>query len=294
MDVYSSAENTTGQAVEVKAGAKVIASGTFEGDHGDHVAFLVPETATEVVNTEVGSASIDFTNLHDLETAGVLNIRPIFKPCVFGGKKFPPCDLEKPADTEQALGKCILTPTFYDADYNEVKTAERPGRYGAIVHVETANGLKFNRFVTLYRAPEELLGRTLHPQFADVKLPQELGIDPAVAASHLRSTGDLFGYEFNASAGMNRGPDAAILLAWLSETKADAQPDLHRTGPSAADQKWWYGLKKKTGNLRTDYFVHLPPDYDKDPQKKWPVILFLHGSGERGYDLKLLARQPLA
>jgi predicted esterase len=254
---------------------------------------VVPQTATEVVSKEAGSAPIDFTNRPDLITAGVLNIRPMFKQSVFSGEKFPVCDLEKPADTEQALGKCMLTPTFYDAGYNEVKTADKPGRYGAIIHVGTASGQKFNRFATLYRAPEELLGRILRPEFTDIKLPPELGIDPTVVSSHLKSVGDLFGYEFRTSAGMNRGPEAAILLAWLSETKADNAPDLQRTGPSAADQKWWYGLKKKTGNLRTDYFVHLPPDYDKDPQKKWPVILFLHGSGERGYDLKILARQPL-
>lgn len=29
-----------------------------------------------------------------------------------------------------------------------------------------------------------------------------------------------------------------------------------------------------------DYFVYLPPDFEK--QDKWPVILFLHGNGERG------------
>ena len=286
VDVYSTEEGT----VQVKASSKVIASGAFDNSHA---AFLVPYTATEVSSEKSGKAPIDFTPLPDLVTAGVLNIRPIFKSCVFGGEKFPPCDLEKPLDTEQALGKCMLTPTFYDADYNEVKTALKPGRYGAIVHVETAGGLKFNRFVTLYRAPEELMGRALRPQFTDVKLPPELGIDPQVVSSHMRSVGDLFGYEFRTSAGLNRSPEAAILLAWLSETKADAQPDLERTGPNATDQKWWYGLKKKTGNLRTDYFVYLPPDYGKDPQKKWPVILFLHGSGERGYDLKILARQPL-
>jgi predicted peptidase len=35
-----------------------------------------------------------------------------------------------------------------------------------------------------------------------------------------------------------------------------------------------------TLNAERDYFVYLPPDYDK--QDKWPVILFLHGNGERG------------
>jgi len=33
-------------------------------------------------------------------------------------------------------------------------------------------------------------------------------------------------------------------------------------------------------NAERDYFVYLPPDFKK--QDKWPVILFLHGNGERG------------
>jgi predicted peptidase len=34
-----------------------------------------------------------------------------------------------------------------------------------------------------------------------------------------------------------------------------------------------------------DYLLYLPPDYNKDAAKKWPLILFLHGSGERGSDV---------
>ncbi len=36
------------------------------------------------------------------------------------------------------------------------------------------------------------------------------------------------------------------------------------------------------------YLVYLPADYDK--QEKWPLILFLHGAGERGDDLNLVKR----
>lgn len=31
-----------------------------------------------------------------------------------------------------------------------------------------------------------------------------------------------------------------------------------------------------------DYFVFLPRGYENDGEKKWPVMLFLHGNGERG------------
>ena len=34
------------------------------------------------------------------------------------------------------------------------------------------------------------------------------------------------------------------------------------------------------------YWLYLPPGYDADPQRRWPLLVFLHGSGERGNDLK--------
>ena len=34
------------------------------------------------------------------------------------------------------------------------------------------------------------------------------------------------------------------------------------------------------------YLLALPADYDKQPDHKWPLVLFLHGSGERGDDLE--------
>lgn len=37
------------------------------------------------------------------------------------------------------------------------------------------------------------------------------------------------------------------------------------------------------------YLIHLPADYDADPGRRWPLVLFLHGSGERGSELDLAA-----
>lgn len=36
--------------------------------------------------------------------------------------------------------------------------------------------------------------------------------------------------------------------------------------------------------VKLDYLIYLPKDYDK--QETWPLLLFLHGSGERGNDLE--------
>ena len=40
------------------------------------------------------------------------------------------------------------------------------------------------------------------------------------------------------------------------------------------------------------YLLYLPDGY-KAARKRWPLVLFLHGSGERGTDLKTLERQGL-
>src|SRR5215813_2515754 len=36
---------------------------------------------------------------------------------------------------------------------------------------------------------------------------------------------------------------------------------------------------------KTDYLLFLPKGYDGKSKKRWPLILFLHGAGERGTDV---------
>ena len=38
------------------------------------------------------------------------------------------------------------------------------------------------------------------------------------------------------------------------------------------------------------YLLDLPEGYNAAAKKRWPLLLFLHGAGERGSDLKLVAR----
>ena len=41
-------------------------------------------------------------------------------------------------------------------------------------------------------------------------------------------------------------------------------------------------------DISLNYLFYLPEDYKDDKEKKWPMILFLHGMGERGDDLELV------
>ena len=46
-------------------------------------------------------------------------------------------------------------------------------------------------------------------------------------------------------------------------------------------------------SVEVKYLLYLPDTYAKDRSYKWPLILFLHGYGERGNDLELLKKHPL-
>jgi predicted peptidase len=48
-----------------------------------------------------------------------------------------------------------------------------------------------------------------------------------------------------------------------------------------------------TYTARIHFLLYLPGDYGKEPQKKWPLLLFLHGSGSIGSDLDMLRRSAL-
>jgi len=46
--------------------------------------------------------------------------------------------------------------------------------------------------------------------------------------------------------------------------------------------------------VRLPYLLFLPRDYGQDPHRRWPLILFLHGAGERGDDLDLVRQHGIA
>ena len=47
--------------------------------------------------------------------------------------------------------------------------------------------------------------------------------------------------------------------------------------------------KQITRTVQGRYLLYLPPEYE-DSDQDWPLLLFLHGAGERGDDLELVKR----
>ncbi len=59
--------------------------------------------------------------------------------------------------------------------------------------------------------------------------------------------------------------------------------------PMARENQTPRSFKKRvTHEIALNYLAYLPPDYN--PKKRWPLMLFLHGAGERGTNIWLVAK----
>lgn len=47
--------------------------------------------------------------------------------------------------------------------------------------------------------------------------------------------------------------------------------------------------KKISKTIRADYLLYLPKGYEAKGKQAWPLVMFLHGAGERGSDLRKVA-----
>lgn len=206
---------------------------------------------------------------------------------VFKGPDFPAVEFGNPGDAEDALGEYSIHTTFYDRDYNQVTRARRPGRYGAAVEVASPHQKPLKYFITLYRPADGFNWRLVRMKTA-LPLPPEMAVDTAVAREQTSAQGEFLADYLRD--GRYRTDDFAVLLAGLSESSPGSGDLPRRVGPEGRNVSWWYGLKKKLGDLTPyQYLVHVP-DSAKNGAQKSPLIIFLHGSGERGDDLNIVAR----
>lgn len=58
----------------------------------------------------------------------------------------------------------------------------------------------------------------------------------------------------------------------------------------AGEQSSQVFSKKIKKKVECQYLLYLPADYEKDAKKEWPLMMFLHGAGERGDDLELVKK----
>jgi pimeloyl-ACP methyl ester carboxylesterase len=200
-------------------------------------------------------------------------------PAVFSGESFPEPRLAKPAEIEKLLGPVTITSRYFDAGQQEVSTPSKPGRYGIVYDIQPLNGPAVRRYQTLFKLPREIDWRTAWMKFPAIEMPREIGLDPASVGNHVTDLeyllNDIWGGQLVES------PGAAMVLAAISETNPKAGPVTGRNNAWRRNRDWWDQLRKTLGDWEQyDHVVHTPEDYEADPEKRWPLVLFLHGSGD--------------
>lgn len=85
---------------------------------------------------------------------------------------------------------------------------------------------------------------------------------------------------------------SALLLMMLLGPAIEAWRNRPRPGVQVPQQ---YLVKQGSvadaATIPINYLLYLPPEYTR--YKKWPLVVFLHGSGERGNDLGIVGRVGL-
>jgi predicted esterase len=198
---------------------------------------------------------------------------------IFSGMKLPEIRVNwmgKPRATVEGFS---VHTVYYDARFHPTTQASAPGRYGAVVTITTDGGRTLRRYLTLFRTPQpvnwDYIRLPIH-----VKFPPQFGVDNEVAAENHENLSEFFKYQMQSAAEYDSAP--AIIMAGLYEATPAGEHFAQRNGFEARDEKWWHELREKVGLPGLPYQVHVPKDYAAKPAKKYPVIMFLHGSGEGG------------
>ena len=224
----------------------------------------------------VAMASVELPDPRQARADAFYSARLNFTRSVFTGAAFPACDFDQPSLAEDLVGRYSLRTDFYAADFTPATSAEKPGRYGAIVTITAGKGTVYKRFVTLFRQPERTRGEGMSLS-GDVGLPKEMGIDPQVVREQAAALAGGLMQSFSRSSSVSSDP--AILLAALFETKPGSAAMTRYHSAWTMDQHWWFGLKRRTGDFSLyPHMVRLPKNYEADPNARHPLILYLHGS----------------
>lgn len=73
---------------------------------------------------------------------------------------------------------------------------------------------------------------------------------------------------------------SALAAAWLVAGLDAAEGNIALKNQTAQTME-----VMRERHLELSYLLYLPAGYEEEPEKSWPLMLFLHGAGERGDDL---------
>lgn len=78
------------------------------------------------------------------------------------------------------------------------------------------------------------------------------------------------------------------LLSTIIATLLFSSIPVQAAEPLSAGQQAQSFSRQVSKTVTANYLLYLPDTYEVDKNRRWPLIIFLHGSGERGNDLSKL------
>jgi len=162
---------------------------------------------------------------------------------VFSMPEFPKIEFAQPSLVEDLIGRYEIGTTFYDADYQEVGTAAKPGRYGAVVTITNEQGFSTRRFLTLYRTAEDFPWWHLAMPTMTMELPKAFGIDLSVLQKQQKMVQESL--KLPVLLLMRDQGFGGALFAGLAEIKPSAPSATVYDDVDARDRVWWLPLKRK-------------------------------------------------
>jgi len=158
---------------------------------------------------------------------------------VFPVGEFPKFHWKNDILVENEIGKFQLNVTYFNNDFQKVNSADRPGRYGAVIEGITLNGFKVKRFATLFCSDVEFDDYSKNVPITINKL-SEFSITDEAWEQYSKN---LERYSFGSLKYFpQNNPDAAILLAGLNEINNLTHI---YDSPRIRDRQWWITLKAK-------------------------------------------------
>ena len=231
-----------GARVSLMSGDRLAAETAFERDATRASATvelpLLPEDEPYGTVSAVAEgreiARIELPDPRRLAARELMEMKVICDPHVFTGVELPPCGPERPTRVEGLAGRFGVRTRYFDSGFREVTAAERPGRYGAVIEIDTEHSGVLRRYRTLFRQPD----------------PVSWWREKGVLAS-VRIIAEYAKWRFVESQEEDAGGPA--LLAGLYEEDPGAEEPV---GPGndaeARDRQWWVELKRRLHGAATD------------------------------------------
>jgi predicted esterase len=200
------------------------------------------------------------------DTTRLDRIRPTVPAILIPGPL--PQPLCADAQAARLAGIAGLAVRWFDAARKPVQEAREPGRYGALITIRLADGRELVLAQTAF-----LPAAPLKPAEAAAATMRAYGADPAAEPQTTQALERLGGRIADT---VNANRESAVVLAAQREASADGQP----ARPAARDAAWWHAVRREQGLPVTyPYAKRLPDGYAEAADRRWPAIIYLHGSG---------------